>query len=194
MKIAAELEQHGILLKTDPKLPNACALVVGEPIRGSWWAHAKSHEIFGVLTELEAHPDVLVAKLVSGKDTFIHRSLWAAVLAVGTARERWQMHSLDREARALLAQADKAGMIESGGRAALVLERALLVHSEQVHTDHGSHAKILTSWKQWAERTGTKPGEIDESKASLEKLVDHLNARYQGNGRLPWRVKRPGWK
>ena len=194
MKMAAELEQQGILLKTDPKLPNVCALVIGGPIRGSWWAHAKSHDIFGVLTELATHPDVLVAKLVSGKDTFIHRSLWPAVLAVGTARERWQMHSLDREARVLLAQTDNAGMIESSGKAALALERALLVHGEQVHTDRGSHAKVLTSWKQWADQTGTKSGELAESKASLEKLIDHLNARYRANGRLPWRVRTPGSK
>ncbi len=192
MKIAAELEQHGILLKTDPKLPNVCALVVGGPIRGSWWAHPKSHEIFGVLTGLAAHPDVLVVKLVSGKDTFIHRSLWPAVLAVGTARELWQMHSLDREARVLLAQADKAGTIESGGKSAVVLERALLVRCEQVHTDRGSHAKVLMSWKHWMECTGTKAGELGESKASLEKLIDHLNARCRANGRLPWRVRTPG--
>jgi hypothetical protein len=187
MKIVAALEQHGILLKTDPKLPNVCAMVVGGPIRGSWWAHPRSHEIFGVLTDLAKHPDVLVAKLVSGKDTFIHRSLWPAMLAIGTARDKWQMQSLDRDARALLAEVDKRSSIEASGKAPLGVELALLIHGEQVHTQAGSHAKILTSWSRWALRSCTVPGELRESKASLEKLVDHLNARYRGRGRLPWR-------
>jgi hypothetical protein len=186
MTIAAELEQQGILLKTDPKLPNVCAMVVGAPVRGSWWAHPRSHEIFRVLTDLAKHPDVLVAKLVSGKDTFIHRSLWPAILAIGTARENWQMQALSQDSRGLLASVDKRGAVEASGRAALDLEKALLVQGEQVHTEAGSHAKILTSWNQWALRTGTKRRELRESKASLEKLIDYLNTSYGGKGRLPW--------
>ena len=182
-----ELKAHGILLTTDPKLPSVCAMVAGEPVRGSWWAHPRSHAMFRVLTELAAHPDVLVAKLVSGKDTFIHRALWPAVLAVGTAQEKWQVDGLDEKSRALLAEVEKKGEVEASGKSALRLEQALLVHGEQVHTDAGSHAKILMSWRRWAERAGVKSGDLTQAKALLEKLVEYLNRRHGGRGRLPWR-------
>jgi hypothetical protein len=188
-QVLEELKAHGILLTTDPKLPSVCAMLAGEPVRGSWWAHPESHAIFRVLTELAAHPDVQVAKLVSGKDTFIHRALWPAVLAIGTAREKWQTEGLDAKSRALLAEVEKKGEVQASGKGALRLEQALLVHGEQVHTETGSHAKILMSWGRWAKRAGMKSGEltVSEAKASLEKLVEYLNRRYGGRGRLPWR-------
>ena len=41
----AKLKEHGLLLQTDVNLANVCALVAGAPLRGSWWAHPRSHEI-----------------------------------------------------------------------------------------------------------------------------------------------------
>jgi len=175
------------MLTTDPKLPSVCALVAGEPVRGSWWAHPRSHEMFRVLTDLAAHPDVLVEKLVSGKDTFIHKSLWPAVLAIGMAQEKWQIQGLDEKSRALLAEVEKKGEVQASGKVALRLEQALLVHGKQLHTDAGSHEKILMSWGRWAKRARVKSGDLTEAKASLEKLVEYLNRRYGGRGRLPWR-------
>jgi transposase InsO family protein len=186
-QVLEELKAHGILLTTDPKLPSVCAMVAGEPVRGSWWAHPRSHEMFRVLMELAAHPDVLVAKLVSGKDTFIHRALWPAVLAIGTAREKWQTQRLDEKSRALLAEVEKSGEVQARGKSALRLEQALLVHGVQVHTDAGSHEKILMSWGRWAKRSRVKSADLTQAKASLEKLVEYLNRRHGGRGRLPWR-------
>jgi len=40
------------------------------------------------------------------------------------------------------------------GRAAKELERRLLVHSAQVHTDAGHHELRLERWELWAERMG----------------------------------------
>ena len=57
-------------------------------MRGSWWAHPRSHEIFRVNCELAEHPDVLVNKLISGKITYLHRALWSAFVAIGRAREK----------------------------------------------------------------------------------------------------------
>ena len=185
-QVLEELKAHGILLTTDPKLPSVCAMVAGEPVRGSWWAHPRSHAMFRVLTELAAHPDVLVAKLVSGKDTFIHRTLWPAVLAIGMAKEKWQVQGLEEKARALLAEVEKKGEVEASGKAALRLEQALLVHGDKVHTEAGSHAKILMSWRRWAKRARVKSGDLTEAKASLEKSVEYLNRSYGGRGRLPW--------
>ena len=76
----ARLREHGLLLQQDKRLPDIASAVAGEPIRGSWWAHPRSHAIFDCLSELEQHPDTLITKLVAGKVTFIHRRLWPAVL------------------------------------------------------------------------------------------------------------------
>jgi len=186
--ILEDLESTGLLLKTDPKLPNVCAMVAGGPVSGSWWAHPKSHEMFRVLCALAEHPDVMVTKLVSGKDTFVHRALWPCVLAIGMSREPWQMGALGAEDRDLLARVDQEGELTTSGRAAGALEQALLVHGEQVHTDAGAHAKRLRSWRQWIEGSGVEAPEIDASTArgSIETVVKYLNARFQGRGRLPW--------
>ena len=182
------LELYGLLLESDPKLPSVAALVAGEPIKGSWWAHALGHTIFGVNRELAAHPDVLVCKLVSGKVTWVHRRLWPAVVAVGSAREPWQLDGLGREARALLNRVTQQSRFETSGDAARELETMLLVFSEQVHTEKGSHAKILETWAAWARRvrlTDKFPAP-EQGRKELEQALAALNRRFGGKGRLPW--------
>ena len=87
VRIRAELKKHGLLLRIDANLPNVSALIAGERVRGSWWAHPKGRVIFRVSSELDDDPDVLITKLVSGKITYVDRSLWPAVVTVGRARE-----------------------------------------------------------------------------------------------------------
>src|SRR5262245_15070885 len=42
----AVLVEHGMLLESARgPLPNVAEIVAGEPIRGSWWGHRRSHEI-----------------------------------------------------------------------------------------------------------------------------------------------------
>ncbi|MFQ5789315.1 MAG: hypothetical protein ACE5JI_02455 [Acidobacteriota bacterium] len=86
-RILAALEESGLLLLSDVVLPSAVGLVGGGPVRGSWWAHPCAHEIFRLTRQLEHHPDVTVAKLLSGKVLYVHRSLWPALVAVGSARD-----------------------------------------------------------------------------------------------------------
>jgi hypothetical protein len=188
-RILGELETYGLLLKTDAKPLNGCTIVAGGPVRGSWWAHPMSHQMFHVLNEVAAHPDVLTAKLICGKDTFIHRSLWPAFLAVAMSRERWQFKSLDSRMLSLLQEVDEKGGIEASGSVAAALEKSLLVHAAQVHTEKGSHAKILKSWGIWMKAAGAAPPVLTpgEGRESLEKRVAHLNGRYAGRGTLPWR-------
>jgi hypothetical protein len=190
-KILRELETHGILLVSDAKLPNACAIVAGGPVRGSWWAHPMSHQIFQVLGEVAAHPDVLTAKLISGKDTFIHRNLWPLFLVMATSREPWQFKGLDSSMLSLLEEVDEKTEVKASGSAAAALEKALLVHGEQVHTEKGSHAKILKGWGQWMKERGATPAVLSpgEGRDSLEKLLAHLNSRYAARGTLPWRKR-----
>jgi hypothetical protein len=65
-------------------VPNLAEAIAGEPIRGSWWAHPKSHEIFACSRAVRASGDVLVCRLVDGKVTYIHQSLWPAVVRLAT--------------------------------------------------------------------------------------------------------------
>jgi hypothetical protein len=47
---------------------------------GSWWGHAKGHEIFWLTRAVRDSSDVLVCRLVAGKVTYVHRRLWPAVV------------------------------------------------------------------------------------------------------------------
>jgi hypothetical protein len=188
--VLAKLKEHGLLLQTDTNLPNVCALVAGAPVHGSWWAHPCSHEIFRVNCELAAHPDVLVNKLISGKITYLYRALWPAVIAIGRARESWQIDGLSHDARNLLAEVNRKP-IQTDRRVskpASELEANLLVYSEQFHTETGVHARSLESWAHWSSRTGYMEEQITliSAKLTREEVVASLNGKFKGGGRLPW--------
>ncbi len=189
----AALKNFGLLLMTDPLLPSVAGLVAREPVRGSWWAHPQSHAIYAVLMKLEQDPAVLTTKLISSKVTFIHRALWPALLGVACAREPWQLKALSKDARALLAEANRRGEMRADGVPGLVvreLENALLVHAEEFHTETGAHGKRLQTWERWAERARftAVPLPPDEGRAALEAAVERLNREFQAAGRLPWQI------
>ena len=72
---------HGVVLvSAKGPVPRLTEAIAGEPIKGSWWAHAKSHQIFAVLQSLEDSPDILLCRLVDGKVTVVHRRLWPALV------------------------------------------------------------------------------------------------------------------
>ncbi len=186
----ARLKEYGLLLQTDANLPSVCSLVVGAAVRGSWWAHPRSHEIFRVNCGLAEHPDVLVCKLISGKITYVHRALWPAVVAIGRARQPWQLERLSADACKLLAEVDGQA-VETDRRvskAASELETNLLVYSEQFHAEAGAHARRLESWDRWSSRTGFVGERVAVARArlELEDIVASLNREFNGRGRLPW--------
>ena len=38
---------HGIVLESAPgPVPSLVATLLGEPVRGSWWGHPQSHQVF----------------------------------------------------------------------------------------------------------------------------------------------------
>ena len=198
--VFAQLERDGFLLESDPKLPSVCTLITGGPLRGSWWSHPMGQIIFAVNERLEDHPDVLITKLVSGKVTFVHRKLWGEVVAVGSAREKWQMKSLSSLAASLLAKIDEAGALSTDGLkppgsgkakigdATRELERKLLISAAQIHTASGAHAKVLETWAQWATRVqfSAQPIPAGEAMNTLEKRMSKLNRDFGGSGKLPW--------
>lgn len=159
--------------------------MAGEPVRGSWWAHPKSHAIFAALTALTRHPDAIAIPLVAGKVTFVHRRLWPALSAVALARERWQMAGLSPQARALLKRVEKHGRLQASGDPVRELERRLLARTEQVHTEAGSHAKQVESWDRWAARVGVEPlGDAAGARQQIDAAVAALAAGT--TPKLPW--------
>jgi hypothetical protein len=78
------VEEHGVVLVSarHATVPSFAAAVAGETIRGSWWAHPKSHAIFRALSALDDDGDVVFTRLVDGKLTIVHRRLWPALAAL----------------------------------------------------------------------------------------------------------------
>src|SRR6201991_3441508 len=76
LRVLRLLEQHGMLLVQDAKLPNLVGEVVGRTVEGSWWGHPAKHDIFRILNEVADHPDTFIAKLLNKKQTLVHRALF----------------------------------------------------------------------------------------------------------------------
>jgi hypothetical protein len=75
------IQEHGVVLASAKgPVPRLTEVIVNEPIKGSWWAHPKSRQIFAALQAVAESEDVLVCRLVKGKVTFIHRRLWPALV------------------------------------------------------------------------------------------------------------------
>ncbi len=77
------IQKHGVVLASAKgPVPRLTEAIAAEPIRGSWWAHPKSRQIFAVLQAVADSEEVLVCRLVNGKLTFVHRRLWPALVRV----------------------------------------------------------------------------------------------------------------
>ena len=204
--VLSKLVKYGFLLESDTKLPSVCGLITDGPLTGSWWSHPLAQEIFQVNEQLEDHPDVLITKIISGKVTFVHRQLWAEIVAIGTAKQSWQTAGLSASARELLTIVKKAGFLRTDqmagrssskakkdkpGDIAKDLERRLLIHAEQIHTESGAHAKALETWEHWSKRKSFTPSAIEpeEAKKNLEERLRKLNEEFDGSARLPWGVR-----
>ena len=147
------VEKHGIVLQAARgPVPSLAEHITGEPIKGSWWGHAKGHEIFELLSRVSEHPDVLVCKLVEGKITYVHRRVWPALVklaarfdqsrlaqvanehtasgahrAVSNAFPKWVPEAVAREARGLsVAEAEQvlSPLFARGGISPTQISRA----------------------------------------------------------------------
>ena len=84
----AFVRAHGVVLESAAgPVPSLAAEIAGESVRGTWWSHPRSHEIFRVTRAVRDSPDVLVCRLVAGKITFVHRRLWRALVAAAASFE-----------------------------------------------------------------------------------------------------------
>jgi len=197
------LRADGLLLESDPRLPCITAIVAGEPIRGGWWGNPSARGTFEVLNAVEDHPDALRTKLIDGKVTYVHRALWPAVLGVALAHEAWQVHALPTAAQWLLDEVGANGEVrldlvtppadvprKALLDAARALERRLLVHATEMHTESGAHARVLETWQLWQAPPEHQvvPLSGEAGRAVLASRLAELNDACAANARLPWQM------
>lgn len=186
----ALLRAHKIMpVHSAAGLESLLEAIAGEPIRGSWWGHPKGQTIYEVFGALQRSGEVLWAKLVGGKQTAIHRSLWAPLLRVVTD-EAWRTATrkrLNELERTLLKRVEEVGSLRmdhfpapgshtsraernAARKARLGLERRMLVQGSDIHTQPGYHVAVLTAWTHWAQAPFLESASqwtIDEAVAEL---------------------------
>ena len=94
----AFVREHGVVLASAKgPVPRLADFIAGESIKGSWWAHPKSREIFAIFQEIGESPDVLICRLVNGKVTIVHRRLWPALVRVAHLFQANQLAQVHQE-------------------------------------------------------------------------------------------------
>ena len=202
-KVRSELEARGLLLLHDRVLPSVTTIVAGEPITGSWWGHEQGALIWHTLQVVD--DEVATAKLVSGKVTFLHRRLWPALAAVGNEGATWQWRGLGDRERGLIDRLADARQLRTDAlldhlegherkemkRAIDQLDKRLLSYTEQVHTDSGKHARILTTWPHFIAQRALEPPSAERGREALEQCVASW-PRDEKKQLLPWTPRANG--
>jgi hypothetical protein len=159
--------------------PSFVEAVVGRPVRGSWWAHEQSGPIFSLAEAIHDSNEVLSLKLIQGKVTFVHESLWPALARIVTDPE-WRearRRKLSSDAARLLGSVERKGSVRLDPAHLKVgkeLEPTLLVHSGSVHTEKGSHATLLSAWKRVFDADAmarSRKLSLDDAKSQLRMNV-----------------------
>jgi hypothetical protein len=170
--------------------PSFVDAVAGERVRGSWWGHPQGHDIYNFAGA--AARESIFVKLIAGKETLVHRALWPEFARVVTD-ERWRRPRVARlapGARRLLGAVEAAPPLRldehargarkdtKEGRRELAklrrdLERALLVRSDDLHTERGRHTTVLEPWSAWVAREKLAAA---AKKLSLEAALERLRS------------------
>jgi hypothetical protein len=189
--VLAAVQERGLLFLSDPKRRNAIEVLTGECPHGSWWGHPAANEIYAQLQRVETDPDLVTAKLLSGKVTFVHRALWPELLAVVTAREPWQVEGLPPLVAEWVAAMDEARLAgkevaQPSRTVAKDIEARLLARGESVHTGTGTHQTRLEDWATWAKRVNCQPSPrpVAEARETLEAAALRLG---DPAPTFPWR-------
>lgn len=94
----AFVARNGVVLASAKgPVQSVAEAIAGEPIRGSWWGHKKGSEIFHALGVLDDSPDVLCFKLIDGKNTYVHRRLWPALVRLADALGKERLTAVKQE-------------------------------------------------------------------------------------------------
>jgi hypothetical protein len=192
------LERDGVLLVHDATLPSATNILVGEPVAGSWWSHPQANEIFNAMQPLDYVATRV--KLVAQKVTFVHQRLWPELIAVGSSKMSWQTNGLSDAATttfARLARRRAPVRVEQllpeadaklRQRVVRDLEVRLLVHTDDVHTESGAHAKYVQTWRafQRSHELATEPPTPSTAQLVFERIVADWPEPTKGRPLLPW--------
>lgn len=198
-RVRAAIEQYGLLLMQDAKLPSLVSIVAGAPVKGSWWSHPESARMFDVLQVI--HDETLVLKLLAGKRTFVHPRLWPAVCAVAESGEPWQTSKLAADGRALLGLVTAHGSqrtdqleLPPGSRKLTTvaddLEKRLLLHARDEHTERGHHARVLCTWEDWRRQARVLKRALPtpvEARALITAATASYASPKEAARLLPWR-------
>lgn len=195
-KIYQLLEKDQILLLQDKIFPNIVSKVVGEKISGSWWGHPLANPIYNGLGWLEHNRNVLIIKLLDGKVTYLHENLFSDIYAIVIEPRDWQLKRLKPDELSLLKYVSKKNLVQSDDpklkdlvddakKSFATLEKKLLVHSSEEHTDSGKHIKEFRPWKK--SKIFTKAlGDYETAQQKIESLVEKMNHNSGANAKLPW--------
>ena len=94
----AFVRQHGVVLASAKgSAPRLTEAIVGEDIKGSWWAHPESHRIYSILGAVTDSDQVLVCRLIDGKITLVHRRLWPYLVRLARRFEPEQLAQVREE-------------------------------------------------------------------------------------------------
>jgi hypothetical protein len=94
----AFVKTHGVvLMSARGDVPSLAEAIAGEPIRGSWWGHPKSHQMFRLFESVCDSDQVLVCRLVGGKVTLVHRRIWPALVRLSGRLPRRGLDAVRQE-------------------------------------------------------------------------------------------------
>lgn len=140
-------------------VPSLVEEVCDRPLRGSWWSLPNSGIIYSLVCALEGASNVLTLALLDGKQTFVHRALWPALLRFATDADRRSaaVAALRPPSRELLDEVERNGEVSFAGRppprtaVRAPLEQRWLCLASSEHTENGRHAAVFRSWTRWAD-------------------------------------------
>jgi hypothetical protein len=92
------VRRRGVLLQSARgRTPSLAEFVAGAPIRGSWWSHPRSHEIFEAINRARSSPAIVATRLVDGKVTLVHRRLWPPLVRLVDRLDAGALDALEEE-------------------------------------------------------------------------------------------------
>lgn len=195
-KIYKLLEADKILLLQDKSFPNIVSKIVNEKISGSWWGHPLANPIYNGLGWVEHNRNILIIKLIDGKVTYIHESLFADIYSIVSETRDWQLKKLKPDELKLLKYIAKKNkvlsddpklkeLVKDSKKSFATLEKRLLVFSSEEHTDSGKHVKEYMPWKKSKIATKKIP-DYERAKANMNKIVTKLCQQSNAKVKFPW--------
>jgi len=175
------------LTPSDPGIPSLVGCLTGEHTTGSWWSHPKAHSIYNTYQRIVEFDDVLTFKLVNNKVTFVHRDLWGPILST-VLDANWNQsarHQLSPFSNTILELVDHRGSLlctrsnlpydadpSAMKRARKELERKALLITGDQHTESGTHAPFLESWKNFQKKHLHEMGPLTTRDEALRTIKE----------------------